>query len=111
MGLRDEPLGELGPGDPVGETRVVVDPVTDPGLAPEGAGVDDDGVDALASGVDGSRQPRWSAADDDEVIGGPIGLDSEADASSQGLVARVHLVGPVSEDDGGDDLPPDLQFL
>ena len=79
-GLGDEPLGQLGARDPVGKPRVVVDPVADPSLAAEGAGVDDDGVDAFPSGVDGGRQPRWSAPNDDEVVGGPIGLEGQADA-------------------------------
>lgn len=54
--LLDKPIGQLGTGDPVGEPRVIVDPVADPGLSSQGTGVHDDGVDALAGGVDGRRQ-------------------------------------------------------
>jgi hypothetical protein len=31
-GLGHEPFGQFGAGDAVGETRVVIDPVADPGL-------------------------------------------------------------------------------
>ena len=109
--LGDEPVGQFRTRDPVGEPRVVIDAVADPGLAAEGTGIDDDGIDAFPSGIDGGRQPGRSTPNDDEVICGPIGLDSQADATGQGLVARVHLVSPVPKVDQGDDLPATLQLL
>ena len=94
--LGHEPVGQLAAGDAVGEPRVVVDPVADPGLAAQGAGVHDDRVDALAGGVDGGRQPGRPASHDDQVVGGPVGFEGEADAAGQRLVARVHLVRAVA---------------
>src|SRR5580700_10204438 len=109
--LSHEPVGQLAAGDAVGESRIVVDPVADPGLAAEGAGVYDDRVDTFPGGVDGGRQPGRPAPDDDQVVGGPIGLEGEADTAGQCLVARVHLVGPVRVDHRGDDLPAILQLF
>src|SRR5271165_7588190 len=65
---------------------------------------------ALASTTMASM-PRRAAADDDQVVGRPAGLDAEADPGSKGLVARVHLVGSVPEDDGRDDLSTVLNLL
>ncbi len=110
-GLGNEPVGQLGAGDPLGEPRVIVDPVADPRLAAEGAGVNDDGVDAFPGGVDGSSQPGLPAADNDQIVGGPIRLEGQAETGGQGFVARVHLMGTVRVDHRGNDLPASLQLF
>ena len=53
--LGHEPVGELAAGDAIGKSRVVVDPVADPGLAAERAGLHHHGVDAFPGGVDRGR--------------------------------------------------------
>ena len=100
--LRHETVGQLAAGDALGEAGVVVDPVADGGLAAERAVLNHDGVDALPGRVDGRGQPGGSASDDDQVVGRPVGLEGEADAAGQRLVARVHLVRPVRVDHGRD---------
>ena len=109
--LGHEPVGQLAAGDAVRETGVVIDLVADRGLAAERAGVHDHGVDALPGGVNRRRQPGRSASDDDQIVGGPVGLEGEADAAGQRLVARVHLVRPVQVDHRRDGLPAALQLL
>jgi hypothetical protein len=105
------PAGQLGAGDAVGEPGVVLDFAADPGLAAEGAGLDDNGVDAFPSGIDGGRQPSRSAADDDQVVGASIRHKREADAVRERVVAGVHLMGTVRIDHRWDDLPATLQLL
>ena len=83
--LGHEAVGQLRTRDPVGKSRVVIDAVADPGLAAEGTGIDDDGIDAFPSGIDGGRQPGRSAPNDDEVIRGPIGLDQPGRSDRPGL--------------------------
>jgi len=109
--LGHEPVGQLAARDAVGEPRVVVDLVADSGLAAQGACVHDDRVDALAGGIYGGCQPGRPAPHDDQVVGGPVGFEGEADAAGKRLVARVHLVRSVRVDHGGDDLPAVLQLL
>src|SRR5437763_836745 len=89
-GLGYEPVSQLTAGDAVGEPRVVVDPVTDPGLAAERVGFHHHGVDAFPGGIDGGGQPSRTAPHDDQVVGGPVGLEGKTDAAGQRLVARVH---------------------
>jgi len=65
--MGDEASAEFGAADAFREPRVVVDPVGRAGLASEGATLDREGVRALASGVDRSREaagppPRMSTS-------------------------------------------------
>jgi len=111
VGLSHEPFGQLRAGDAVGEARVVVYLAADAGLASERAGLHHHGVDAFPGGVDGGRQPGRPAPDDDQVVGRPGGGAGEADVAGQGLVARIHLMGPVRVDHRRDDLSAVLQLL
>jgi hypothetical protein len=109
--LGDETVGQLRSGDPLGKARVVVDLVADRGLATEGTGLDDDGIDALAGGIDGGRQTGRPSADYDQIVGSSFGRGMEADAPGQDLVARVHVVRAVGVHNRRDDLAAVLQGL
>src|SRR5207248_9292901 len=110
-GLRDEPVGQVAAADPLREARVVLDPLGDPGLAAQAALVDHDRVDALAGGVDGGGQPGRSAADDHQVVAGPVGDQAQAELGRQLVVTGLDRVAAVGEGDRRDRPAAILQSL
>jgi hypothetical protein len=104
-------IGKLGARHALGETGVVIDAITDGGLAAEGARIDDDRVDALTGGVDGCRQPGGSAPHDHQVVGEPRRFQGEPDAARQHFVSGVHLMRAVAMDNRRNDLCAVLQLL
>ena len=109
--LSDEALRQLGPGNAVGEAGIVVDVVADASLTAQGVGFHHDGVDALAGGIDPGGQARRATPGDDQVIGGSLGLKTEAETARQRLVAGVHVVVVVAIDHRWYDLPAALKLL
>ena len=100
--LGDEPLGQLGTADAVGESRVVVHPLGDPGLPTQCAAVDHQGADPLARRVDRGGEPRRSSSDDGQLVGGPIRLQLQAQPPREVAVGRLQEVVALREDDRGD---------
>ena len=88
-GLGDEPVGQVGPGDPVREAGVVVDALGQPGLPAEAGLVHHQRVDALAGGIDGGRQPGRPAAHDDQVVEVFLRLEREPELAGELVVTRL----------------------
>src|SRR5580704_5220848 len=107
--LRHEALSELRSRNSFREPRIVIDLVANAGLAPQSTGVDNDGINAFSSCINGGRQPRRPATHDDEIVNRALGLDGKTDAAGQGFIARIHIVSPVGVYDRWDDLRPVLQ--
>ena len=102
--LLDHAFSELGAADALREAGIVVDTLGGASLSPQRALLDDQGVDALTSAVDGRRQAGRTPADDDQVIERALRLEAKPQLLGQLIVAGLHQEGAFREDDGRDDL-------
>ena len=111
LGLLAHLVGQVRAGDALGEAGVVVDALGGSGLAADTTALDDQGVHALAGGVDGGGQSGGSGADDDEIVVGTAGPGVDVQTGGQLGVAGLSQDGTaVVEYDGGDDLTATVEL-
>src|SRR5581483_9268484 len=103
-GLLDDPVGELGPADPVGEPGVVVQAFGHAGLPAETLAVDDQRLEVLASGIDGGGEPGGPPAHDDHVVDVLHRRARKPQLVGQLLVRGLREVRAVREDDRRNDV-------
>ena len=83
-GLQQRRPGQLAAGDPAWKAEVVLDPRRRAGLPAEGDVLDDDDVKSLGGSIDGSRQARWTGADDHQVATRLVGQPAEVETDGGG---------------------------